>query len=58
MISIRKVFIALFFFISVPLFAQSYHGEVRGLVTDSSNAVVSGARVTLIDEAKDRKSVV
>jgi hypothetical protein len=52
MISIRKVFSALFLLASVPSFAQSYHGEVRGLVTDPSNAFVSGAKVTLIDEAR------
>lgn len=52
MISIRKAFSALFLFISVPIFAQSYHGEVRGLITDPSHAVISGAKVTLIDEAK------
>ena len=52
MISIRKAISALFLFISVPLFAQSYHGEVRGLVTDPGNAVVSGAKVTLVDEAR------
>jgi len=57
MISIRKVFSALFLLISVPLLAQSYHGEVRGLVTDPSNAVVSGAKVTLIDEARQVKRV-
>jgi hypothetical protein len=34
------------------LFAQSYHGEVRGLVTDPSHAVLSGATVTLVDEAR------
>jgi len=52
MISIRKAFSALFLLISVPVFAQSYHGEVRGLITDPSHAVVSGAKVTLIDEAR------
>jgi len=52
MISVRKIFSALFLFISVPLSAQSYHGEVRGLVTDPSNAVVSGAKVSLIDQAR------
>jgi hypothetical protein len=53
MITIRKVFSAFFLLIAAPLFAQSYHGEVRGLVTDPSNAVVSGAKVTLIDEARN-----
>ena len=52
MISTHKAFSALFLLISVPLFAQSYHGEVRGLITDPSQAVISGAKVTLIDEAR------
>jgi hypothetical protein len=52
MISIRKAFSALILLISLPLFGQSYHGEVRGLVTDPSHAVISGAKVTLIDEAR------
>ena len=52
MISVRKAFIVLFMLISAPLFAQSYSAEVRGLVTDPSHAVVGGAKITLIDEAK------
>ncbi|MGA2170306.1 MAG: TonB-dependent receptor [Terracidiphilus sp.] len=52
MISVRKAFIVLFLLISAPLFAQSYSAEVRGLVTDPSHAVVGGAKITLIDEAK------
>ena len=38
--------------IAAPLVAQSYQAEVRGLVTDPSHAVVSGAKVTLTDETK------
>ena len=53
MISIRKAFISLFLLIPATLFAQSYSGEVRGLVTDPSHAVVPGAKVTLIDEARN-----
>ena len=52
MTSIRKTSIVLFLVVSAPVFAQSYHAEVRGLVTDPSHAVVSGAKVTLIDETK------
>jgi len=52
MITARKAFIGLYLLITVPLFAQSYSAEVRGLVTDPSHAVVSKAKVTLIDEAK------
>jgi len=52
MISINKALSALFLLISIPLFAQSYHGEVRGLVTDPSHAVIAGAKVTLVDEAR------
>jgi hypothetical protein len=32
--------------------AQSYQGEVRGLVVDPNKSVVIGATVTLVDEAK------
>jgi len=52
MISVRKAFIGLFLLIPAALFAQSYHGEVRGLVTDPSHLVVNNAKVTLIDEAR------
>jgi hypothetical protein len=52
MISVRKAFIGLFLLIPAALFAQSYHGEVRGLVTDPSGSVLIGAKVTLIDEAR------
>lgn len=38
--------------VAVTASAQSYHGEVRGLVTDPSGSVVSNAKVTLIDEAR------
>ena len=53
MISLRKVFgVLLAVATASPLLAQSYQGELRGLVTDSSHAVVRGAKVTLTDEAK------
>jgi hypothetical protein len=54
MISLRKAFrISLVFISSAPLFAQSYQAEVRGLVTDPSQGVVSGAKVSLTDISKD-----
>ena len=52
MILLRRAFGILPILVSSPLFAQSYQAEVRGLVTDPSSAVVSGAKVELIDLAK------
>jgi len=52
MISMRKAFIGLLALIPATSFAQSYSGEIRGMVTDPSHAIVSGAKVTLIDEAR------
>jgi len=52
MISVRNAFIALLLLIPAALFAQSYHGEVRGLVADPSGSVLIGAKVTLIDESR------
>jgi len=56
MIALRKAFLGLLLLAlatsGATLSAQSYSGEVRGLVTDPSHAVVSGARITLIDETK------
>jgi trimeric autotransporter adhesin len=52
MILLRRAFGILPILLSPPLFAQSYQAEVRGLVTDPSSAVVSGAKVELIDLAK------
>jgi hypothetical protein len=52
MISLRKLLGALLAVVASPLFGQSYQAEVRGWVTDASHAVVSGAKVTLTDEAK------
>jgi len=34
-----------------PVWAQSYHGQLRGIVTDASGAVVAKATITLTDEA-------
>src|SRR6266849_7155653 len=33
-------------FVSPPAFAQSFRGSIRGVITDSSGAVISGAKVT------------
>jgi trimeric autotransporter adhesin len=35
------------------IFAQSYQGEVRGLVVDPNKSIIVGATVTLVDEAKN-----
>jgi len=37
---------------SAALFSQGYFGTVSGVLTDSTGAVVQGAKVTLIDEQK------
>lgn len=50
--SIRRIFSVWLLLLSLPVFAQSYHGEVRGLVVDPSHSIVSGAKVTLVDEAR------
>ena len=52
MSSVRKLWVILVLLVPASLFAQSYQGEVRGLVTDANHAVITGAKVTLIDEAK------
>src|SRR6266849_1061891 len=33
-------------FVVAPAFAQSFRGSIRGVITDSSGAVISGAKVT------------
>jgi hypothetical protein len=48
--SIAFVFVLL---ASAKVFAQSYQGEVRGLVVDPNKSIVVGATVTLVDEAKN-----
>ena len=52
MSSARKLWVILVLLVPASLFAQSYQGEVRGLVTDANHAVITGAKVTLIDGAK------
>ena len=43
---------AILFSIPVMLFGQGYFGTVSGEITDSSGAVVPGAKVTLVDQQK------
>jgi Carboxypeptidase regulatory-like domain len=42
----------LFAFAPALLFGQGYFGTVSGTVTDSSGAIIQGARVILLDEEK------
>ena len=37
-------------FAAIPLSAQTIYGGLRGLVTDSSGAAMSNAKITLINE--------
>lgn len=48
----RKVF--LFFLLLIPVIAaaQGYFGTISGVLTDSSGAVIPGAKVTLVDQNK------
>jgi trimeric autotransporter adhesin len=48
---IRHILVVLLLTISGALFAQSYSGAIRGTITDSTNAAVAGAQITLTDEA-------
>jgi len=34
------------------VFGQGYFGTVSGILTDSSGAIIQGARITLLDEEK------
>ena len=43
----RTVGISILSLLAIPIFAQTYRGQVRGLVTDPTKAVVPGANVTL-----------
>jgi trimeric autotransporter adhesin len=56
----RQIVVVSLFATSGALFAQSYSGAIRGTITDSSNAAIAGAQVTLTDEAtqqtRDTKS--
>ena len=41
---------ALLLLLAVPVFAQRFTAAIRGTVTDPSNAVIAGAKVTLKNE--------
>ena len=61
MISLRKVFIGLFLLIPWALFAQSYHGEVRGLVVfglDGSMALYNAWRQSILTIPAECQAVV
>jgi hypothetical protein len=47
--ALGAVAIALCFFLGISAFAQSYRAQVRGLVTDQSNADLPSATVTLLN---------
>ncbi len=49
---LRGVSLALLLLLPVMLLSQGYFGTVSGELTDSSGAVVQGAKVTLTDQAK------
>src|SRR5258708_5329527 len=46
----RLLLAALVLLMSVPVFAQKFTASIRGTVTDTSNAVIAGAKVTLKNE--------
>ncbi len=48
----RGVLFAILLLLPVALFGQSYFGTVSGEVTDSSGAIVQGAKVVLVDQAR------
>jgi hypothetical protein len=48
----RVLFLALALVLPAIVLGQGYFGTVSGLLTDSSGAVVQGAKVTLLDEQK------
>ncbi|MGC2639327.1 MAG: carboxypeptidase regulatory-like domain-containing protein [Acidobacteriaceae bacterium] len=54
--SFRRICGSLLFFLLLMLssraFAQGYFGTVSGVLTDSSGAVIPGAKVTLVDQNK------
>ena len=49
---IMASFMAIAFLLSGMLFGQGYFGTVSGTLTDSSGAIIQGAKVTLLDEQK------
>jgi hypothetical protein len=48
----RGALFAIIFLMPVMLMAQAYFGTVSGEITDSSGALIQGARVTLTDQEK------
>src|SRR5208283_443922 len=48
----RGVLFAILLLLPVALFGQSYFGTVSGEVTDASGAIVQGAKVVLVDQAR------
>jgi Carboxypeptidase regulatory-like domain/TonB dependent receptor len=52
---LRTLTIAVLVLLPVTLFAQGYFGTVSGILTDSTSAVIQGAKVTLLDEEKGYK---
>src|SRR5579871_4197345 len=51
----QVLFLAVALLLPAALIAQSYFGTVSGILTDTTGAVVQGAKVTLIDEQKGYK---
>jgi Carboxypeptidase regulatory-like domain len=47
----RLLLAAFVVLLSLPAFAQKFTGQIRGTVTDQTNAVIAGAKVTLKNEA-------
>jgi len=56
---IKLAAVAIFVFLSIPVFPQASNSTVRGGVVDSQSAVIAGAKVTLINTATNvaRESV-
>jgi hypothetical protein len=52
---LRTLAAAVLVLLPAALFGQGYFGTVSGILTDSSSAVVQGAKVTLLDEDKGYK---
>ena len=48
---IKLAAVAIFVFLSIPVFPQASNSTVRGGVVDSQSAVIAGAKVTLINTA-------
>src|ERR1041384_3336679 len=50
MMKVFRFFLPLLFFSALPLFSQDVRARVQGLVTDSTQAIIVGAQVVLINE--------